>query len=56
LAPPEVALAVLAAMSTNTASKGIMAFSAGSPAFAWRVVPGLALSLAATWAAALFTR
>jgi uncharacterized membrane protein (DUF4010 family) len=54
LPPPEAALAVLAAMSTNTASKGIMAFSAGAPGFAWRVVPGLALSLAATWVAALF--
>jgi hypothetical protein len=32
-----------------------MALGAGSAGFAWRVVPGLVLSIAASWGAALFT-
>jgi len=43
---------ILAAMTTNAAAKIAMALSLGSRGFAVRVVPGVALSMLATWAAA----
>lgn len=53
LTPQAATLPVLAALSTNTVTKTVFAFGAGGRAFAWRVVPGLALVLAAAWAGAL---
>jgi uncharacterized membrane protein (DUF4010 family) len=44
---------ILVAMTTNALAKTAMAFSAGNLAFATRVVPGLALSIAATLLIAL---
>jgi uncharacterized membrane protein (DUF4010 family) len=46
-------LAVLIAITTNAASKTIVAAISPSRAFARRVIPGLALITAATWAGAL---
>jgi uncharacterized membrane protein (DUF4010 family) len=46
------AILVLVALSTNTAAKAIVAFSAGGRAFGVRVVVGLAAMMAAAWIAA----
>jgi uncharacterized membrane protein (DUF4010 family) len=54
LAAEQAVIPVLAAVSTNASAKIVMALSAGSPAFALRIVPGVILSLAAAWAVALF--
>lgn len=54
--PAEAAVVpILAAMSTNTLTKAILAWTAGGPAFALRVIPGLLLVMAAAWAGALLT-
>jgi uncharacterized membrane protein (DUF4010 family) len=53
LAAEQAVIPVLAAVSTNASAKIVMALSAGSPAFALRIVPGVILSLAAAWAVAL---
>ena len=45
---------ILAAVTTNTLTKMVFAFSAGGAAFAVRVIPGLILVLAAAWAGARF--
>ena len=45
---------ILAAVTTNSATKMIFAFTTGGTAFAVRVVPGLLLVLAAAWAGARF--
>ena len=50
LAAEQAVIPVLAAVSTNASAKIVMALSAGSPAFALRIVPGVLLSLAAAWA------
>ena len=44
---------VLAALTTNTATKVVLAFTGGSRAFALAVVPGLLLVVAAAWAGAI---
>ncbi|MGO4440158.1 MgtC/SapB family protein [Rhizobium sp. RAF56] len=44
---------ILVAMTTNAFSKAAMAFSSSNFAFAMRVLPGLAVSIAATWLIAL---
>ena len=49
LSPQQAVFPVLAALSTNAAAKTLMAMSAGSSAFALRIVPGIVLSLAAAW-------
>jgi uncharacterized membrane protein (DUF4010 family) len=49
----DAVLPILAAISTNTVTKTVFALSAGGRDFAWRVVPGLVLVLAAAWAGAL---
>lgn len=52
--PAEAAvLPVLAAMSANSLTKAVLAWTAGGPGFALRVVPGLVLVMAAAWAGAL---
>lgn len=45
---------ILAAVTTNTLTKAIFAFTGGGTAFALRVVPGLILVIAAAWAGARF--
>lgn len=45
---------ILAALTTNTLTKMVFAVTGGGTAFAVRVVPGLILVLAATWAGARF--
>lgn len=51
---PQAAVApILAGLTTNTATKIALAFAGGRGAFAWRVVPGLVLVMAAAWAGAL---
>jgi uncharacterized membrane protein (DUF4010 family) len=40
---------VLTALSTNTLTKMVLAFTGGSRAFALYVVPGLVLVVAAAW-------
>ena len=45
---------ILAAVTTNTLTKMVFAFTAGGAAFAVRVIPGLILVLAAAWAGARF--
>lgn len=52
LTPQQAALPILAALSTNAMAKLVMAVSAGSAAFALRIVPGVIFSLAAAWIAA----
>jgi uncharacterized membrane protein (DUF4010 family) len=47
------ALALLLAFATNTVTKAVVAWVAGGPAFALRVIPGVLLMLAAAGAAAL---
>ncbi|GGH15238.1 hypothetical protein GCM10007036_15100 [Alsobacter metallidurans] len=53
LAPADTVLPVLAAMTTNAFAKTAMAVGTGERAFVARVAPGIALSLAAAWLAAL---
>jgi uncharacterized membrane protein (DUF4010 family) len=43
-------IAVLAALTTNTVSKAIVAVTIGKRRFALQVLPGLALILASAWA------
>ena len=45
---------VLAALSTNTITKIVLAITSGGRRFAVQVVPGLLLVIASAWAAALF--
>jgi uncharacterized membrane protein (DUF4010 family) len=49
----DAVLPILAAMTTNAIAKATMAFGAGDLAFARRIVPGLAMSNAAAWLAAI---
>ena len=49
----DVTMPILAALSTNTASKIIVAIATGGRPFAIRVVPGLVIVALAGWAAAL---
>ena len=44
---------ILAAMTANAFVKSAVAVSAGSKEFAWRIVPGVAASIAAAWMAAV---
>jgi uncharacterized membrane protein (DUF4010 family) len=48
-------LAVLLAFATNSVTKAVVAWVAGGPAFALRVIPGVLLMLVAAGAAALVT-
>ncbi len=47
-------LPILAAMTSNALMKIAVAIGTGSADFALRLVPGLILSMAAAWGAALF--
>lgn len=55
MSPSEAVLPILAALSTNTVTKLIFAFTGGRRDFAWRVVPGLLLVAAAAWLGFLIT-
>ena len=50
--PADAVLPILAALSTNSVSKALMAVGAGVRGFALCTIGGIALSLAAAWAAA----
>jgi uncharacterized membrane protein (DUF4010 family) len=49
--PMAAVLPILAAMSSNTLTKVILAWSAGGRRFLWQTAPGLLLSLCAAWLA-----
>ncbi|MBS0385114.1 MAG: MgtC/SapB family protein [Proteobacteria bacterium] len=53
LGPQHAAAPILAAFSSNTLTKILLAFGAGDRAFAVRVAPGLVLVAAAAWAGVL---
>jgi uncharacterized membrane protein (DUF4010 family) len=53
LTPQAAVLPILAAFTTNTVTKMVLAFTAGGARFALYVVPGQLLMLAAAWAAML---
>lgn len=50
---PTAVIAVLAALSTNTVTKVVLAFTSGTRAYATRVTVGLVAMIAGTWIAAL---
>jgi uncharacterized membrane protein (DUF4010 family) len=51
LAPRDAVLPIVIAMTSNALAKSVMAVSAGSGAFAVRIIPGIFLSMLAAWAA-----
>lgn len=53
LEPQAAVIPILAALSTNTVTKIVLAFSGGGRAFALRVAPGLVLVVFCAWAGAL---
>jgi uncharacterized membrane protein (DUF4010 family) len=53
LTPQEAVVPILAAMTSNAIAKIAMAVGAGQRGFALRIVPGIALSIAAAWAAGI---
>jgi uncharacterized membrane protein (DUF4010 family) len=53
MTPADAVFPILAGFSTNTISKIIFAWSSGSRAFAFRLIPGLVLVAVAAWAGAL---
>jgi uncharacterized membrane protein (DUF4010 family) len=53
MAVQDAVVPIFAALTTNTVTKGILAFTAGGRGFAARVVPGLVVMLAALWTAFL---
>jgi uncharacterized membrane protein (DUF4010 family) len=55
MAAAQAVYPVLAALTTNTVTKVVLAFTGGSRAFALAVVPGLLLVVAAAWAGAVLT-
>jgi len=42
-------LPILIGLTTNTLTKSVLAFSSGNRPFAWRILPGLLVVLAAAW-------
>jgi len=50
---PDSVVAILIALSTNTLTKMVLAFSSGGAPFARRVAPGLLLVAGAAWAGLL---
>jgi uncharacterized membrane protein (DUF4010 family) len=55
LAPGDALLPILAAMTTNVLTKIVLAAASGPKPYGLRLIPGLVLSMAAAWAAALAT-
>ena len=56
LAPSDAAAPIMVAMTSNTAVKIVLAFTAGTRAFAIRIAPGLVFAIAAAWAGFLLMR
>ena len=54
MAPAECLIPILIGLTTNTATKALLAAVSGGSRFASRIIPGLALSILATWLAAGF--
>lgn len=54
LEPPAAIVPILVAFTTNTLTKMVFAITAGGRRFAFFVVPGLIVMVAAAWAGALF--
>lgn len=54
LQPLQTVLPLLAALTSNSLSKAVVAWTSGGPGYFWRVVPGLGMVLAALWAGAAF--
>lgn len=52
MTPQQAVLPILAALTSNTVAKIVIAFSTGSRAFALSITPGLVASTAAAWAVA----
>jgi uncharacterized membrane protein (DUF4010 family) len=52
----EAAVPILAALTTNTVTKAVLATSTGGRRFAIQVIPGLLLLLAAAWAGQILAR
>ena len=50
----EAVIPILAAMSTNTISKAVFAFTSGGRRYAWQVIPGLLLVIMAAWIGAAY--
>jgi uncharacterized membrane protein (DUF4010 family) len=50
LAAANAVLPILAGLTTNTVTKGIVALAAGPGRFAWQTIPGLLLVILAVWA------
>lgn len=55
LQPVQTVLPLLAALTSNSLSKTVVAWTSGGSAYFWRVAPGLGLVLAALWAGAAFS-
>ncbi len=56
LAAADAALPILAALTTNTVTKGVVALTAGRGRFAVQTVPGLLLMILAAWAGYFLTK
>ncbi|MGB6396355.1 MAG: DUF4010 domain-containing protein [Bradyrhizobium sp.] len=56
VSPADAVSPILAALSTNTVSKIIVAWTAGGRSFALRLIPGLFLIISAAWAGAYAPR
>ena len=56
MSPADAVSPILAALSTNTVSKIIVAWTAGGRPFALRLIPGLLLVISAAWAGAYAPR
>jgi uncharacterized membrane protein (DUF4010 family) len=56
VSPADAVSPILAALSTNTVSKIIVAWTAGGRSFALRLIPGLLLVISAAWAGAYAPR
>lgn len=54
ISQPLAVTAILTGLSTNTLVKSILAISSGGTAYAARILPGLALMIAAAWAGTRF--
>jgi uncharacterized membrane protein (DUF4010 family) len=54
LTPTDAVIPILTAMTTNTFSKAVFAFTSGGRPYALRVFPGLVLVMAAAWLGAAF--
>jgi len=56
IAPADAALPILAALSTNTVTKAVVALTTGRGRFAAQTIPGLLLVILAVWSGYLLTR